>query len=123
MSINSAHTGILDLTDRLIPISDFSKGKTSQIFDDVKNNNAEYVVLKNNQPTALLISIDSYRELLEKAAKMETLMDKIEESRLSKTAAARLDKKTEMTDFKDVIKEFGFTADEIFDNLDDVEIE
>ena len=123
MSINSAHTGILDLTDRLIPISDFSKGKTSQIFDDVKNNNAEYVVLKNNQPTALVISIDSYRELLEKAAKMETLMDKIEESRLLKTAAARLDKKTEMTDFKDVIKEFGFTDDEIFDNLDDVEIE
>ncbi len=123
MSINSAHTGILDLTDRLIPISDFSKGKTSQIFDDVKNNNAEYVVLKNNQPTALVISIDSYRELLEKAAKMETLMDKIEESKLSKTAAARLDKKTEMTDFKDVIKEFGFTDDEIFDNLDDVEIE
>lgn len=76
MSINSAHMGILDLTDRLIPISDFSKGKTSQIFDDVKNNNAEYVVLKNNQPTALLISIDSYRELLEKAAKMETLINR-----------------------------------------------
>ncbi len=123
MSINSAHTGILDLTDRLIPISDFSKGKTSQIFDDVKNNNAEYVVLKNNQPTALVISIDSYRELLEKAAKMETLMDKIEESRLLKTAEARLGKKTEMTDFNDVIEEFGFTYDEIFDDLDDMEIE
>ena len=43
---------ILNFTERLIPISDFSKGKTSRIFDDVKNNHTEYIVLKNNQPTA-----------------------------------------------------------------------
>ena len=54
---------ILNFTERLIPISDFSKGKTSRIFDDVKNNNTEYIVLKNNQPTAMVISLDSYREL------------------------------------------------------------
>ena len=47
---------ILNFTERLIPISDFSKGKTSRIFDDVKNNNTEYIVLKNNQPTAMVIS-------------------------------------------------------------------
>ena len=31
---------ILNFADKLIPISDFSKGKTAQIFEDVKNNNA-----------------------------------------------------------------------------------
>ena len=48
---------ILNFADKLIPISDFSKGKTAQIFEDVKNNNAEYIVLKNNQPTALTIIV------------------------------------------------------------------
>ena len=33
---------ILNFADKLIPISDFSKGKTAQIFEDVKNNNAEF---------------------------------------------------------------------------------
>lgn len=62
---------ILNFADKLIPISDFSKGKTAQIFEDVKNNNTEYIVLKNNQPTALVISIDNYREMADKAAKMD----------------------------------------------------
>ena len=106
---------ILNFTERLIPISDFSKGKTSRIFDDVKNNNTEYIVLKNNQPTAMVISLDSYRELVEKASKMETLLDKIEEIRLFKAEKTK--------DFEDVISEFGFTKEEIFEDMDDVEIE
>lgn len=114
---------ILKFSDRLIPISDFSKGKTARIFDDVKNNNTEYIVLKNNQPTALVISLDSYRELVEKASKMEALLDKIEEARLLDIAASRTASVSETTDFEDVISEFGFTDEEIFDDTDDVEIE
>ena len=106
---------ILNFTERLIPISDFSKGKTSRIFDDVKNNNTEYIVLKNNQPTAMVISLDSYRELVEKASKMETLLDKIEEIRLFNIASARSEKAEKTKDFEDVISEFGFTKEEIFE--------
>ena len=36
--LNVMDNEILDFTERLIPISDFSKGKTSHIFDDVKIN-------------------------------------------------------------------------------------
>mgnify|MGYP004580092241 CR=1 FL=1 len=104
---------ILNFTERLIPISDFSKGKTSRIFDDVKNN----------QPTAMVISLDSYRELVEKASKMETLLDKIEEIRLFNIASARSEKAEKTKDFEDVISEFGFTKEEIFEDMDDVEIE
>lgn len=67
---------ILNFTERLIPISDFSKGKTSRIFDDVKNNHTEYIVLKNNQPTAMVISLDSYRELVEKPQKWKLYLIK-----------------------------------------------
>ena len=114
---------ILNFTERLIPISDFSKGKTSRIFDDVKNNNTEYIVLKNNQPTALVISIDNYREMADKAAKMELLLDKIEEKRLLGIANERISDGHETTDFNDVITELGFTEEEIYNGIDDVEFE
>ena len=68
----------------------------------------------------MVISLDSYRELVEKASKMETLLDKIEEIRLFNIASARSEK-AEKT--KDVISEFGFTKEEIFEDMDDVEIE
>ena len=114
---------ILNFADKLIPISDFSKGKTAQIFEDVKNNNAEYIVLKNNQPTALVISIDNYREMADKAAKMELLLDKIEEKRLLGIANERICDGHETTDFNDVITELGFTEEEIYNGIDDVEFE
>ena len=110
---------ILNFADKLIPISDFSKGKTAQIFEDVKNN----IVLKNNQPTALVISIDNYREMADKAAKMELLLDKIEEKRLLGIANERMSDGHETTDFNDVITELGFTEEEIYNGIDDVEFE
>ncbi|MBR0365605.1 MAG: type II toxin-antitoxin system Phd/YefM family antitoxin [Clostridia bacterium] len=114
---------IIEFADRLVPISDFSKGKTAQIFDDVKNNNREYIVLKNNQPTALVVSIDSYREMADKALKLDRLLDKIEESRLLAIANERASAPYETTDFDDVISEFGFKKDEIYNGADDVEFE
>lgn len=41
----------MDFTERLVPISDFSQGKAGKIFSDVAENNNEYIVLKNNQPS------------------------------------------------------------------------
>ena len=122
-NITSCSPTIVPPRTALIPISDFSKGKTAQIFEDVKNNNAEYIVLKNNQPTALVISIDNYREMADKAAKMELLLDKIEEKRLLGIANERISDGHETTDFNDVITELGFTEEEIYNGIDDVEFE
>ena len=66
---------ILNFADKLIPISDFSKGKTAQIFEDVKNNNAEYIVLKNNQPSAIILSPEEYTRLTERQEWELFLMD------------------------------------------------
>ena len=57
---------LLDLTERLVPISDFSQGKAGKIFNDVAENNHEYIILKNNQPTAVLVSVKEYRDTQEK---------------------------------------------------------
>ena len=54
-------TTLLELTERLVPISDFSQGKAGKIFSDVAENDHEYIVLKNNQPTAVLLSVKEYR--------------------------------------------------------------
>lgn len=117
--------GLLNFTQHLVPISDFSRGKTAQLFDDVKNNNTEYVVLKNNQPTAMVISLDMYKTLVEKAAKMEQLLDRIEENRLLVRANAvmKQNDSSNYEDFDDICCELGFVADEIESECEGVEIE
>ena len=68
---------LLDLTERLVPISDFSQGKAGKIFNDVAQNNNAYIVLKNNQPTAVVLSVKEYRETQEKLSRLERLLEKI----------------------------------------------
>ncbi len=69
---------LTDFVHRLVPISDFSKGKAGQIFTDVEKNNNEYVILRNNQPTAVLVSIHNYEEMQKamRNAKYLTELDK-----------------------------------------------
>ena len=85
---------LLDLTERLVPISDFSQGKAGKIFNDVAKNNNEYIVLKNNQPTAVLMSVSEYRDTQEKVAMLEKLLEKIENIRLLKLAESRVNDST-----------------------------
>lgn len=124
-AVLDVNENLLKFTEHLVSISEFSKGKTSKIFDDVKNNNTEYIVLKNNQPTAIVVSMESYRELVKKAAKMEALLEKIEEARLLKLAESRMESFDPETavDFEDFVKEQGFDMDEIVAGADSVEIE
>lgn len=77
MSIND---NILELVGRLVPISDFSKGKTAKIFEDIKKNHCEYIILKNNQPAAILLSLEEYSDIVAKARKMESLLEHVEEA-------------------------------------------
>lgn len=113
---------LLDLADRLIPISEFSKGKAGKIFNDVAENNHEYIVLKNNQPTAVLVSINEYRMTQEKAARFERLLEMIENMRLLELAESR-SSSADMTSFEDFVKEAGFTMKELEELSERVEIE
>lgn len=81
---------ILALTERLVSISDFSQGKAGKIFSDVAENDKEYIVLKNNQPIALLLSIKEYRKIQEKIWKMEELLEKTGNSRPLELTEKRL---------------------------------
>lgn len=110
---------------RLIPISDFSKGKTAKIFDDLKKTNHEYVILKNNQPTAVLLSVEEYEKIITKANQMELLLESIEEYRLSKVAE-KVNKKLNSNNtlsFQSILDELIINEDEINELIDSVDIE
>lgn len=112
---------LLDLTERLVPISDFSQGKAGKIFNDVAKNNNEYIILKNNQPTAVLLSVKEYREIQEKSAKLEELMEKIENMRLLKLAEERESSNT--SSFEAFVYEQGFSMEELEEISESVEFE
>lgn len=112
---------LLDLTERLVPISDFSQGKAGKIFSDVAENNNEYIILKNNQPTAVLLSIKEYREIQEKSARLEELLEKIENIRLLKIAEDREGSNT--SSFETFVKEQGFSMEELEEVSESVEFE
>lgn len=69
---------LADFTEKLVPISDFSQGKAGKIFSDVYENNTEYLVLKNNQPTAVVISVNEYKEAQRKIAHLEKILEEFE---------------------------------------------
>jgi PHD/YefM family antitoxin component YafN of YafNO toxin-antitoxin module len=116
---------ILKLVSRLVSVSDFSKGKTAQIFDDIKKNHSEYIVLKNNQPAAILLSLEEYSEIVTKARKMENLLERIEESRLLKEAERVVESYNpqDADSFNDVLVELGLNEPEIDGLIDSVVIE
>ena len=112
---------LLDLTERLVPISDFSQGKAGKIFSDVAENNNEYIILKNNQPTAVLLSIKEYREIQKKSAKLEELLERMENIRLLKLAESRADNAT--SSFEAFVNEQGFSMEELEEISESVEFE
>ena len=124
-NIMYTNDNILGFVNRLVSISDFSKGKTAKIFEDIKKNRNGYVVLKNNQPSAVLISIDEYSEIVEKAKKMELLLEKVDEYHLINSAleVSKTYKEQEAHSFESVLVELGISEKEINDLEDSAEIE
>ena len=54
---------ISGLIDRLVPISEFNKGQASKIFERLQTDRS-LVIIKNNAPVGILLSIEEYRELI-----------------------------------------------------------
>lgn len=115
------NSALLDLTERLVPISDFSQGKAGKIFNDVAENNNEYIILKNNQPTAVLVSVKEYRDTQAKLEKLEKIFEKLENIRLLKLAESRVNDNT--IPFEPFVAEQGISMEELEELAESVEIE
>lgn len=112
---------LMDFTERLVPISDFSQGKAGKIFNDVSENNNEYIILKNNQPTAVLVSIKAYKDIQSKIAKLERILEDVENIRLLKLAESR--DNTNTSSFEDLVASEGISMDEIKELAESVEFD
>lgn len=112
---------LLDFTEKLVPVSDFSQGKAGKIFSDVAENNSEYIVLKNNQPTAVVISVAQYKNLQTRLAKFERLLEMAENIKLLRLAENRQDSHT--TDFESLVEKEGFSMEELTAISESIEIE
>lgn len=110
-----------EFTEKLVPVSDFSQGKAGKIFTDVAENNNEYIVLKNNQPTAVVMSVKEYRDTQKKLFKLEKLIDKLENIHLLKLAESRSGDNT--SSFEDLVAEEGFSMSELEELAESVEFE
>ena len=98
---------------RLIPISQFNKGQASKIFDRLRSE-PELIVLKNNQPSAVILAPDEYITLTEIEEDYNLLMEARQRLAANKGKAA--------IPATDVMKHFGI-SDADLEEVEEPEIE
>ena len=102
-----------DFLQSLVPISQFNKGQAAKIFDRLRSEK-ELIVLKNNQPSAIILSPEEYTRLTEIEEDYFLLLEanrRIEENG---------DKKTVSLD--SVMDHLGISKEELLD-AEDADIE
>ena len=102
-----------DLLQSLVPISQFNKGQAAKIFDRL-HSERELIVLKNNQPSAIILSPEEYTRLTEIEENYFLLLEankRMEDKGNHKTLA-----------FDSVMSNLGISEDELLDT-EDVTIE
>lgn len=92
-----------NILKNLVPITQFNRGQASRIFDRLRTQK-QLVVLKNNQPAAVILSPKEYERLSEMEEDYTLLLE----------ATQRLEKaRNEAETMQDVMKELGITEDEL----------
>lgn len=102
-----------DFLQSLVPISQFNKGQAAKVFDRL-HSEKELIVLKNNQPSAVILSLEEYTRLTEIEEDYFLLLEanrRIEENG---------DKKTVSLD--SVMDHLGISKEELLD-AEDADIE
>lgn len=98
-----------ELLQSLIPISQFNKGQASKIFDRL-HSEKELIVLKNNQPSAIILSPEEYTRLTEIEEDYYLLLE------ANKRLEENGDKKT--VSFHSVMSNLEISEEELFDTED-----
>lgn len=102
-----------DMLRSLVSVTQFNKGQASKIFDRLKNEK-HIVVLKNNAPSAIILSPEEFERIIEIEENYKLLLEaneRMEKSNLENNIS-----------LKEVLNELDLT-DEDIENAEDVEIE
>ena len=111
----------ISLLNNFVSVSDFSQGKANKIFKDVSENDKEYVVLKNNKPAAVVISVNEYEKKNERIKRLEAIVEKIMDLHLLYEARTRNTEDT--VPFEEIVKEEGISMEELEILAESVDIE
>ena len=100
-----------NLLHSLVPISQFNKGQAAKIFDRL-HSERELIVLKNNQPSAIILSPEEYTRLTEIEEDYFLMLEankRMEDNGNNKTIS-----------FDSVMSNLGISEDELLDteNID-----
>ena len=101
-----------NVLNSLVPITQFNRGQAARIFDRL-HNESQLIVLKNNQPAAVILSASEFQRLSEIEEDYLLLREAMD--RLSANTAP-------VTPINDVMRELGITQEEL-DAAEDVVIE
>lgn len=101
--------------DHMISVSDLGRGQASKVVNDVEKNKEQYIVVKNNKPQAIIISIDEYMDLMEAREELDLFM--LAQERIGKGS------EKESIEFNEVLSDLGISMDELDDIKDNVELE
>lgn len=99
--------------NHMISVSDLGRGQASRVIQDVEKSKEQYIVVKNNKPQAVLISIEEYMNLMESKEELELLL----------IANDRMKVQKESIDFDQILDEFGLSENELDQIESDVDIE
>ena len=92
-----------NVLNSLVPITQFNRGQASRIFDRL-HTESQLVVLKNNQPAAIILSPAEFSRLSEIEENYLLLLEATE--RLANNTAPT-------TSLEDVMKELGIREDDL----------
>lgn len=102
-----------ELLQSLVPVSQFNKGQAAKIFDRL-HSERELIVLKNNQPSAIILSPEEYTRLTGIEEDYYLLLEankRMEDNGNNKTVS-----------FDSVMSNLGISENELLDT-EDVDIE
>jgi len=108
-------TDLRDIIGKLISVSDLSRGMASKIIQKVGKDKEQYIVVKNNKPEAVILSVEEYMELMEAKEDLELLQ--MADIRMKNYVPE------ETTSHEDVLRRYNIKEERLDELMEIVEIE
>lgn len=108
-------TDLRNALDHIISVSELGRGKASKVIQNVESNKEQYIVVKNNKPQAIIMSIEEYSNL-------QSLREEYELLKLATQRVAESNE-SDYSTLDEVMKEFDIDEEELDKLEEDVDIE
>ncbi len=79
----------------MISVSELGRGQASKVIQAVEDEGTPYIVIKNNKPQAMIISINEYTELMKAREIVDSLRKPVGEPLYANYAAPNINALTE----------------------------